>query len=195
MSSWPRTPSTALKRAARAPVPRRRLFLSLLWLGTTMYVAHATLARAQPPDGVLGAALEAMPDLILSSLLTGASLGAVAGSRLRGPARRLLAGLAIGIAFGLLAAFAMRMVYGTEQPITVLAITVGLTTVVGGTFAITPRRDRRRRPVGDDLGGLPGSDVPSLASRPWRRQLPRGHPAASRPYGSGRAVRASETAR
>ena len=32
----------------------------------------------------------------------------------------------------------MRMVYGTEQPITVLAITLGLTTVVGGAFAILP---------------------------------------------------------
>ena len=116
----------------------QEIFLSLLWLGTTMYVAHATLGRAQPPDGVLGAALEAMPDLILSSLLTGASLGAVAGSRFRGPARRLLAGLAIGTAFGLLAAFTMRMVYGTEQPITVLVFTVGLTTVVGGMFATLP---------------------------------------------------------
>jgi hypothetical protein len=116
----------------------QELFLSLLWLGTTMYVAHATLGKAQAPDGVLGAAVEAMPDLILSSLMTGASLGAAAGSRFRGPGGRLLAGLAIGSAFGLLAAFAMRMVYGTEQPITVLAVTVGVTTVVGGTFAILP---------------------------------------------------------
>ncbi len=47
-------------------------------------------------------------------------------------------GLAIGSAFGLLAGFVMRMVYGTGEPITVLAITVGLTTVVGGAFAILP---------------------------------------------------------
>jgi hypothetical protein len=94
----------------------QELFLSLLWLGTAMYVAHSMLGKAQAPGGVLGAAVEAMPDLILSSLLTGASLGAVAGSRFRRPSGRALAGLAMGSAFGLLAAFAMRMVYGTEHP-------------------------------------------------------------------------------
>jgi hypothetical protein len=116
----------------------QELFLSLLWLATTMYVAHATLGGAQTPDGVLGAAREAMPDLILSSLVTGASLGAVAGSRFGGAVGRLLAAVGIGFAFGLLAAFAMRTVYGTGQPITVLAITVGLTTIAGAAFAILP---------------------------------------------------------
>lgn len=116
----------------------QELFLSLLWLAITMYVAHATLSGAQTPDGVLGAAREAMPDLIVSSLTTGASLGAVAGSRFHGPGRRLLAGLAMGAAFGLLAAFAMRMAYGADQSITVLAVTVGLATIVGGAFAILP---------------------------------------------------------
>jgi hypothetical protein len=114
----------------------QELFLSLLWLGTTMYAAHATLSGAQPPGGMLGAAREAMPDMILSSLVAGASLGAVAGSRFRGRGGRLLAGLAIGSAFGLIAAIAMRVVYGTDRPITVLAIAVGLTTIVGGAFAI-----------------------------------------------------------
>lgn len=116
----------------------QELFLSLLWLATTMYVAHGTLKGVAPQGGVLGAARDAMPDLILSSLVTGASLGAVAGSRFRGPAGRLLAGLGMGFGFGLLAAFAMRMVYGTEQPITILALTVALTTVVGGAFAGLP---------------------------------------------------------
>jgi hypothetical protein len=116
----------------------QELFLSLLWLGTTMYVAYATLSNAPAPGGVLGTAVEAMPDLILSSLVTGASLGAVAGSRYRGPGGRVLAGLGIAAAFGLLAAFVMRMVYGSQQSITVLAVTVGLATVVGGAFAILP---------------------------------------------------------
>lgn len=116
----------------------QELFLSLLWLGTTMYVAHATLSGAPTPDGVLGAAREAMPDLILSSLIAGASLSAAAASRFGGALRRLLVGLAVGCAFGLLAAFAMRMVYGTERPITILALTVGLTTIAGGAFAILP---------------------------------------------------------
>jgi len=114
----------------------QELFLSLIWLATTMYVAHATLGPASEPGGVLGTAREAMPDLILSSLVTGASLGAVAGSRFRGPGGRLLAGLGIGTAFGLLAAFAMRMVYGAQPSITLLAVTVGVTTIVGGAFAI-----------------------------------------------------------
>jgi hypothetical protein len=113
----------------------QELFLSLLWLGTTMYVAHATLSTAGNPGGVLGTASEAMPDLILSSLVTGASLGAAAGSRYRGPGGRLLAGLAIGSGFGLLAAFVMRMVYGSDEPITVLAVTVLVSTIVGGAFA------------------------------------------------------------
>ena len=68
----------------------QELFLSLLWLGTTMYVAHATLSGAKPPGGVLGAAREALPDLVVSSLVVGASLGAAAASRFNGPARRLL---------------------------------------------------------------------------------------------------------
>ncbi|MGE5829932.1 MAG: hypothetical protein ACM30G_16450 [Micromonosporaceae bacterium] len=116
----------------------QELFLSLLWLGTTLYVAYASLGQAPTPGGALGAAREAMPDLILSSLVAGASLGAAAGSRFRGPGGRLLAGPGIGFAFGLVAAVAMRMVYGTQPPITVLALTVGLTTIVGGAVAILP---------------------------------------------------------
>ena len=118
---------------------KQELFLSLLWLATTMYVAHATLSGTAPPEGgVLGAAREAMPDLILSSLVVGASLGAAAASRFARGAGRLLVGLGIGLGFGLIAAFAMRMVYGSEQPITVLALTVALTTIVGGAFAMLP---------------------------------------------------------
>jgi hypothetical protein len=116
----------------------QELFLSLLWLAMTMYVAHATLSGAPTPDGVLGAAREAMPDLILSSLITGAALGAAAGSRARGAFGRLLAGLGIGLGFGLLAAFAMRMAYGAEPPLTALAITVAVTSVAGGAFAVLP---------------------------------------------------------
>lgn len=116
----------------------QELFLSLLWLGTTFYAAHATLSGQQTPDGVLGAAREAMPDMILSSLITGAALGAAAGSRFGGAIRRLLVGAGIGFGFGLLAGFAMRMVYGTEQPITVVAVTVAITTIAGGAFAVLP---------------------------------------------------------
>ena len=116
----------------------QELFLSLLWLATTMYVAHGTLKGVPPGEGVLGAAREAMPDLILSSLVAGAALGAAAASRFARGAGRLLVGLGIGLGFGLLAGFAMRMVYGTEQPITVLALTVGLTTIAGGAFALLP---------------------------------------------------------
>jgi hypothetical protein len=116
----------------------QEVFLALLWLGTTLYVAHATLGSAPAPGAALGAAVAAMPDLILASLLTGASLGAVAGSRFRGPGGRLLAGLAIGSVFGLIAVFALRMVYGEVPPITVLAVTVGVATVVGGAFAVLP---------------------------------------------------------
>lgn len=116
----------------------QELFLSLLWLATTMYVAHGTLRGVPPGEGVLGAAREAMPDLILSSLVTGAALGAAAASRFARAGWRVPVGLGIGLGFGLLAAFAMRMVYGTEQPITVLALTVCLTTVAGGAFAMLP---------------------------------------------------------
>lgn len=116
----------------------QELFLGLLWLATTMYVAYATLGKAPAPSGVLGTAREAMPDLILSSLVTGASLGAVAGSRFRGPGGRVLAGLGMGFGFGLLAAVAIRMVFGSQPPITVLAVTVAVTTIVGGALAILP---------------------------------------------------------
>jgi hypothetical protein len=116
----------------------QELYLSLLWLGIAMYSAHVTLRGGHGAGGVLDAAKAAMPDLILAGLVAGASLGAAAGTRVRGAARRLPAGLAMGAGFGLVAALAMRAVYGAEPHLSTLAITAGLSGLVGGALAVLP---------------------------------------------------------
>src|SRR5262245_38487487 len=81
------------------------LFLGLVWLSTTMYAAHATITGSQEHvSQVLAAAIAALPSVVAATLVTGASIGAAAGRRLRGAGRRLRAGLVLGTVFGLAAA-------------------------------------------------------------------------------------------
>jgi hypothetical protein len=46
--------------------------------------------------------------------------------------------LIAGALFGVAVAFGLRLAYGSDSSITVLAITVGLASVVGGAFAVLP---------------------------------------------------------
>jgi hypothetical protein len=104
-----------------------------------MYTAHATITGGgQHLSGALGASAAALPGLVAAMLVTGASIGAAAGGRLRGPGGRLLAGLALGTLTGLAAAAGIRFAYGVEDPITTLAIAVGAASVVGGGLAVLP---------------------------------------------------------
>lgn len=116
-----------------------QLYLGLVWLGTSMWTAHASLiGSAADLSGPLGAAAAALPGVVAATLVTGASIAQAASSRFRGAGRRLLAGLALGTLFGIAAAAGIRFGYGTESSITVLAMVVGAASVLGGVAAILP---------------------------------------------------------
>jgi hypothetical protein len=116
-----------------------QLFLGLIWLGTTMYSAHATIIGSRDNvSGALAAAVAALPGVVAATLVTGASIGAAAGPRFRSAGGRLLAGLALGTLFGLAAAAGIRFAYGGGPSIMLLAITVGAASIVGGGLAVLP---------------------------------------------------------
>jgi hypothetical protein len=116
-----------------------QVFLGLLWLGTSMYIAHATInGTANDVPGVLGEAASALPGVIAATLVTSASIASAASSRFPGAGRRLLTGLAVGVLFGMAVAAGIRFAYGTASSITVLAVTVGVASLLGGAAAILP---------------------------------------------------------
>jgi uncharacterized membrane protein len=116
-----------------------QLLLGLLWLGTTMWTAHATIkGGGADASGVLGAAAAALPGLVAATLVTGASIGHAASGRFSGPFGRLLAGLLMGALFGLAVGAGIRLVYGSDAAVMKLAIVVGLASVVGGALAVLP---------------------------------------------------------
>jgi hypothetical protein len=129
-----RTDSTAQR-----PISVAELLPALIWLGTTAYVAHASLTGTETGlEGALGAAAEALPGLVAAVLLTGATLACEVATRFAGPTRRLLVGLGVGAAFGLVAAAAFRFGYGDHPQITTLAAVVGAASVLGGAVAALP---------------------------------------------------------
>jgi hypothetical protein len=114
------------------------LLVGLVWLGAAMYTVLATIAgNGQVATGGLGAVTAALPGLIAAMLVTGASIGAVAGTRVRSAGGRLLAGLALGTLVGLTAGAGIRYAYGGGS-ITALAIAVGAASVAGGALAVLP---------------------------------------------------------
>jgi hypothetical protein len=116
-----------------------QLFLGLLWLGITVLTTHATLTNTQDKlSGALGAAAEALPGIVATTIVTGASIASAASSRWERALPRLLAGLVAGILFGIAVAVGLRFAYGSEHSISVLAITVGAASVVGGAAALFP---------------------------------------------------------
>jgi hypothetical protein len=115
------------------------VYLGLLWLGISMYVAHATITTGREgAPGALGDALTALPDLIVSTVVTSASISHAASSRFSTAGRRLLVGVGTGVLFGLVSALGLRFGYGHARSITVLAVVVGLASVAGGIFAMLP---------------------------------------------------------
>jgi len=117
----------------------RELFLGALWIGTSMYAAHLALkGKAGDLSGIFADAAVALPGLVAATILTSASIAAAASSRFGNAFARLFVGLGVGVAFGALAAFGLRYGYGTDRPITVLAVTVAAASVVGGLVAILP---------------------------------------------------------
>ncbi|HCT80546.1 MAG TPA: hypothetical protein DGG94_10630 [Micromonosporaceae bacterium] len=116
-----------------------QVFLGLLWLGITVWTTHATITTSQDgPSGALGSAAEALPGIVATTMVTSASIASAAASRSDRAIFRLLIGLIAGSLFGLIVAYGLRFAYGSEPSISVLAITVGLASVVGGVAAIFP---------------------------------------------------------
>ncbi|GIH04234.1 hypothetical protein Rhe02_23010 [Rhizocola hellebori] len=116
-----------------------QLFLGLLWLGITVWTTNATITNTeQDISGTIGQAAEALPGIVATTIVTGASIASAAGSRFDRALSRLLIGLIAGALFGVAVAFGLRLAYGSESSITVLAVTVGLASVVGGAFAVLP---------------------------------------------------------
>jgi hypothetical protein len=116
-----------------------QLFVGLLWLGTSLWTAYATLkGSGDDASGALGAMAAALPSAVAAALVTGASIGHAAGGRFRGPGGRLIAGLGMGTLFGLLTAVGIRFAYGTDSSIMRLAIVVGVASVLGGALAVLP---------------------------------------------------------
>jgi hypothetical protein len=116
-----------------------QLFLGLLWLGITVWTTNATITNSQEDiSGTIGQAVEALPGIVATTMVTGASIASAAASRLERAFSRLLIGLVAGALFGAAVAFGLRLAYGSEPSISVLAITVGLASVVGGTAAALP---------------------------------------------------------
>jgi hypothetical protein len=118
-----------------------QLYLGLVWLGTTMYVAHVAITGSRANlSGALSAAAAALPGVVAATLVTGASIGVASGPRFRSAGGRLLAGLALGTLFGFAAAAGIRFAYGSEPTIMALAITVGAASIIGGVLAVLPGR-------------------------------------------------------
>lgn len=117
----------------------QELFLGLMWLGTSMWVAHATITgSADDVAGALGSAAAALPGVVAAMLVASASIASAAGSRYSTAVGRLFMGVLVGAVFGAIAAAAIRFGYGDTPSIMVLAITVGVAGVLGGAAAALP---------------------------------------------------------
>jgi hypothetical protein len=119
------------------------LALGLLWLAVTMWTAHASIVgNAADAAVALGSAAGALPSVIAASILAGATVGLAAATWLGargGIVHRLLLGLCGGTVCGLLAAGAILFGYGANSSIAVLAVTVGIGSLLGGAVAALPR--------------------------------------------------------
>ena len=115
------------------------VYMGLVWLGTSMYVAHATITGSQDGlSGAFGSAAAALPGVVAGALVTTAAIGHAASSRFKPFWLRLPIGLGVGLLFGLVCAAGIRFGYGDQAGITVFALTVGAAAVVGGAFAALP---------------------------------------------------------
>ncbi|WP_027342056.1 hypothetical protein [Hamadaea tsunoensis] len=124
--------------AADGSATRTEVYLGLLWLGITVFTAYASLHGVPGAPGPVSSAVSALPDVISSALVTAASIGAAAAARHSSAFRRLLVGLAAGVAFGAVTAVGVRIAYGPTTSVTMLSITVAAACVLGGGFAMLP---------------------------------------------------------
>jgi hypothetical protein len=115
------------------------IFLGLLWLGTSAWIARASYTGGEVGlDGAVGDAIGSLPSTVAATMFTSATVASAVCVRFSKPLVRLLVGLGAGVAFGLLAAVGTRFGYGEGSSITALALVVGAAAVVGGLAGVLP---------------------------------------------------------
>jgi hypothetical protein len=115
------------------------VFVGLLWLATSAWVARATyVGTGLGFSGALADAVGSLPSTVAATMFTSAAVANALAGRFRGAGTRLLVGLGTGTAFGGLAAAGIRFGYGSGAAIGVLAVVVGVAGVVGGAAAALP---------------------------------------------------------
>ena len=120
----------------------------LLWLTATLVTAHASvLGNSGSPDVALAAAAFALPNLIAAGLVAGAAVALLA-TTWRLPVeepdappvvRRLASGVTAGTVLGGICAGLIVYAYGGYPRVTALAVTVGVSALIGGAGAALPR--------------------------------------------------------
>ncbi|GHJ48329.1 hypothetical protein Cs7R123_56710 [Catellatospora sp. TT07R-123] len=117
---------------------KQEVYLGLLWLAITVFTAYSSLHGTPGATGPLDAAIQAMPDVVSTSLITAAAIAAAAASRRATALGRLLVGLLAGAGFGLVTAFGVRLAYGSGTSVTTLCVAVAAACVLGGAVAMLP---------------------------------------------------------
>ncbi|GAA1818426.1 hypothetical protein GCM10009682_43840 [Luedemannella flava] len=117
----------------------QEIYLGLLWLGTSMWVARQELAASGDAfSGAFGAAVAALPGVVAGTLVTAAGLAHTIAARFRSAIVRLGAGVLVGALFGVVAALGVRFAYGDAPSIMVLAATVAGAGALGGVVTALP---------------------------------------------------------
>jgi hypothetical protein len=126
--------------------PGTLLLLAVLWLGATLWSAHATIAGNALSGAVaVSSAALALPSVCAATLLTGAAAGLaasvlVARRRALPPRwrRRVLLGAAAGAVCGLVTGGLIMFGYGAGSAVVILAATVAAAGLIGGALAALP---------------------------------------------------------
>jgi len=130
--------------------------LALAWLVIDLGIAIKTVGA-----GMIATTQVAMflPSITASSLAAGAGLGVIAVGRLdpKTRNRRLLHGLAAGAVVGLISAGGMLLAYHHGSSVAAVAITVGVSALIGGAGAAA-------RPIAAVAAGIAGTLAYALVS-------------------------------
>jgi hypothetical protein len=129
---------TAERTKSTSTISLAPLFLGLLWLATTAWVARASYTGGEAPGGLLGDAIGSLPSTVAATMFTSATIASAVCVRISRAVTRLLVGLGVGVGFGLLAGAGTRFGYGDGEAVMVLALVVGAASVIGGAAAILP---------------------------------------------------------
>jgi hypothetical protein len=135
----PMATQTATRTSPSRAGALAEIFIGVLWLATSAWVAHASYAGEEVGlTGALEDAVGSLPSTVAATIFTSAAIASAVAGRFPAAITRLLGGLGAGTVFGLLAALGIRFGYGSEPAITVLALVVGAAGILGGAVAALP---------------------------------------------------------